>query len=348
MPEYDCLHVARTSTDSDCRYFRAGVDFPGGVQLAADTRSASRRRTLKNQLAKERAQHDARLEYEYHARQRLYEQYEPMRFQLLEAIETAKCQIETMSEQSLDHDFQRLGSTPKGNYWLLGTVYHLLHPAAVFRMAQRRLTLVDLRIDQAINIEYTLAKKAYLVLSHDARMADVASLRYTPYVDGWRQKRELNPSQFRRQGLPLGRLDNAIGTLLVKAGEAGERVATFGEFEAQFSDVAVEDVSGPAGAARDLFSGFNPTTKPVLWRLLLAQFVIYKALSVSIRRNEAALDVLVDPWRFVTTEERAALGLPTTLAATLPTPITDAAKYLQMHVIPDVQTIAGRDGLTLV
>jgi len=302
--------------------------------------------TLKNQLAKERSRDDARLEYEYHARQRLYEQYEPMRFQLLEAAETAKCQIETMSEQSLDHDFQRLGSTPTGNYWLLGTIYHLLHPAAVFRIAQRRLTLVDLRIDLAINIEYTLAKKAYLVLSHDARMADVASLPYTPYVDEWRQKRELNPAQFRRQGLPLGRLDNAIGTLLVKAGEPGERIATFGEFEAQFTNVAVEDVSGPAGAARDLFGGFNPTTKPVLWRLLLAQFVMYKALSVSIRRKEGALEVLVDPWRFVTTEERAALGLPDTLAAILPTPITDAAKYLQTHVIPDLQVIAGRDGLT--
>ena len=303
---------------------------------------------VKHQLAKERSRDDARLEYEYHARQRLYEQYEPMRFQLLEATETAKCQIETMSEQSLDHDLERLGSTPTGNYWLLGTIYHLLHPAAVFRMAQRRLTLVDLRIDRPINIEYTLAKKAYLVLSHDARMAEVASLPYTPYVDGWRQKRELNPSQFRRQGLPLGRLDNAIGTLLMKAGEVGERIATFGEFEAQFSNVAQEDVSGPAGAARDLFSGFSPTTRPVLWRLLLAQFVIYKALAVSIRRNDAALEVLVDPWRSITPEERAALGLPANPTASLPAPITDAAKYLQMHVIPDVQMIVGRDGLTLV
>ena len=294
---------------------------------------------LKNELAKERSRDNARVEYEYHARQRLYEQYEPVRFQLLEAVETAKCQIETMSEQSLDHDLQRLGSTPTGNYWLLGTIYHLLHPAAVFRIAQRRLTLVDLRIDKRINVEYTLAKRAYLILSHDTRMADIAALPYTPYVDGWRQKRKLDPSQFRRQGLPLGRLDNAIGTLLVKTGDAGERVATFGEFEAQFSNVSVQDVSGPVGAARDLFSGFHPAMRPVLWRLLIAQFLIYKALFASIQRNEVALEVLANPWRHVTAEERQSLAIPAHGVAQLPTPITDAVKYLQAQVISDVRRI---------
>lgn len=294
---------------------------------------------LKNELAKERSRDDARVEYEYHARQRLYEQYEPVRFQLLEAVETAKCQIETMSEQSLDHDLQRLGSTPTGNYWLLGTIYHLLHPAAVFRIAQRRLTLVDLRIEKGINVEYTLAKKAYLVLSHDARMAEIAGLPYTPYVDDWRQKRELNPGQFRRQGLPLGRLDNAIGTLLVKTGDVNERIATFGEFEAQFGNVSVDDVSGPVGSARDLFSGFNPAMRPVLWRLLIAQFLIYKALFASIRRNEVAIEVLANPWRHITAEERESLAIPADGGGRLPAPIADAVKYLQAHVISHVRTI---------
>lgn len=97
--------------------------------------------TLKNQFARERSREDARIEYEYHARQRLYEQFEPLRFRLLEAVETAKCQIETMSEQALERDLERLGRTPTGNYWILGTIYHLLHPAAVFRIAQRRINI---------------------------------------------------------------------------------------------------------------------------------------------------------------------------------------------------------------
>src|SRR3954447_7149699 len=111
---------------------------------------------LRATLATEKSKEDARRNYEFHARQRVYEEYEPLRFQLLDAVETAKCQIEMMSEQALDQRLKHLGSTPTGKYWLLGTIYHLLRPAAVFRLAQRRLTLVDLRVDSSIEIEYTL------------------------------------------------------------------------------------------------------------------------------------------------------------------------------------------------
>lgn len=291
--------------------------------------------TLKNQFARERSREDARIEYEYQARQRLYEQFEPLRFRLLEAVETAKCQIETMSEQALERDLERLGRTPTGNYWILGTIYHLLHPAAVFRIAQRRLTLVDLRIDKTLHVEYVLAKSAYLTLSHDARMADIAPMAYTPYVDGWPEKREVNPAQFRRQGLPLGRLDNAVGVLI----SDDERILTFGEFEGRSRMVEPGDVSGPVGAVRDLFTGFSPLNRPILWRLLLAQFIIYKALLASIQRSESPLNVLVAPWQNVGREERVSLGLSLDIDAPLPSEFIDAAKYLKAHVVPDVRAI---------
>jgi hypothetical protein len=296
---------------------------------------------LRADLAEEKSTKDARREYEFHARQRVYAEYEPLRFQLLEVVETAKCQIETMSEQALDHKLERLGSTPTGNYWLLGTIYHLLHPAAVFRMAQRRLTLVDLRIEPTIHVEYTLAKKGYLALSHDARIADIAALTYTPYVDGWKEKREANPAHFRRQGLPLGRLDNAVDTLIIRQDGGDGRLATFGEFESQFGTAKPEDVSGPVGAARDLFLGFNPTTRPVLWRLLLAQFVIYKALLASIQGRRPALHILEEPWHHVSPEEREVLGLaPNERRGELASEFVDAERYLQLHVTPDVRSIS--------
>lgn len=297
---------------------------------------------LQNKLASERSRDDARVEYEYQARKRLYEQVEPLRFQLLEAVETAKCQILTMSEQSLVKDVERLGSTPTGKYWILGAIYHLLHPAALFCIAQRRLTLIDLRMDRRIHIEYTLAKCAYLALSHDARMAEVAALPYTPYVDGWKDKREVNPATFRRQGLPLGRLDNAISMLIVN--NDVQRIATFGEFEARAGSVAQDDVSGAVGAARDLFAGFSPAIRPVLWRLLLAQFAVYKALLASIQRNTSTMELLLAPWQHLTGEERAAFGLPSAVHGALPTEFADATAYIQAYVVPDVRTI--QDGLT--
>lgn len=292
---------------------------------------------LKADLEDQKSAKAARREYEFHARQRLYEEYEPLRFQLLEAVGTAKCQIETMSEQALDRRRDYLGATPTGNYWLLGTIYHLLHPAALFRITQRRLTLVDLRIEPTIHREFVLAKKAYLALSHDARVAEISGLPYTPYVSGWREKRLVDPAQFRRQGLPLGRLDNAVDTLIVRgAADANtERIATFGEFEKQFGEVTPDDVSGPIGAARDLFDGFNPGVRPVLWRILLAQFVLYKALLASITRSADPLNILQDPWAQSTDGEKRALGI----ADSVSMEFDDVSNYLRVHVIEDVKRV---------
>jgi len=45
--------------------------------------------TLKSELADERAESDARRDYEYDARKRLYEECEPLLFQLIELSENA-------------------------------------------------------------------------------------------------------------------------------------------------------------------------------------------------------------------------------------------------------------------
>lgn len=298
---------------------------------------------LRAGLAAENSKEDARRSYEFHARQRLYQEYEPLRFQLLDAVETAKCQIETMSEQALDQRLRHLGSTPTGKYWLLGTIYHLLRPAAVYRLAQRKLTVVDLRVEPTIEIEYTLAKKVYLALSHDARMAELSSIIYTPYVDGWQEKRELNPARFRRQGLPLGRLDNAVDTLIVQRDGSAERIATFGEFEAGFGASSPDDVSGPIGAARDLFTSFSPSIRPVLWRLLLAQFVMYKALLASIRHVDSPVQILDQPWHHLSHEELCSLGFERG-GDRLPEP-QDVVRYLGAFVTPDLRSISGIEAL---
>jgi len=203
--------------------------------------------------------------------------------------------------------------------------------------------MVDLRIEPTIHMEYTLAKKIYLALTHDARVADLGSLRYTPYVDGWIDKRELNPEQFRRQGLPLGRLDNVVDMLIIRQGETTdqERIATFGECETRFGAASPEDVSGPAGAARDLFVGFNPSRRPILWRLLLAQFAIYKALLASIENKRPPLTILQEPWTSLSDKECEALGVPSSDGPPKPgSAFSDAAKYLQVYVLPDVRRVS--------
>jgi hypothetical protein len=228
---------------------------------------------VKLRLAEQQAERNARRDYEYKALQRLYEEYEPIRFQLIDALECAKYHLEELQQEIIWRQGWK-------SFVLLSTVYHLLSPAAVYRLACKSLTLVDLKVDSQIELQYLLAKKAYLVLTHDRQIAKFSDLEYAPYVEGWREKRVDNPQKYRRQGLPLGRLDNAVNALLMPLTHSSEheRVISFGEFEQQFSTIQDGDVKSPLGAARDLFNEFNPEKHPVLWRILLTQYCLHKAI----------------------------------------------------------------------
>ncbi|HEY6787930.1 MAG TPA: hypothetical protein VI365_11525, partial [Trebonia sp.] len=100
-------------------------------------------------------------------------------------------------------------------------------------------------------------------------------LTYSPYVEGWREKRQECPQQFRRQGLPLGRLNTALDMLHVTRPEGEETLTTFGEFEPLLRDLDPDDLRSGCGAARDLFADFDPVTRPVLWRVLVIQVMLY-------------------------------------------------------------------------
>jgi hypothetical protein len=57
--------------------------------------------------------------------------------------------------------------------------------------------------------------------------------------------------------------------------EGEETLTTFGEFEPLLRDLDPSDMRSGPGAARDLFDGFDPVTRPVLWRVLVIQVLLY-------------------------------------------------------------------------
>jgi hypothetical protein len=167
---------------------------------------------LRSKLAKQQAQQKAQLDYVYEARKRLYQECEPLLFQLIETSETALSQIKDIISRVNATD----GQVFREQYNLKTTMYYLLMSCAVFKMIRRRLTLVDLQVDPMIYTQYILAKSVYLSHTHDFNLARPEfgkRLKYKPYVDDWRKKREENPQVYRRQGFPLGRLDNALDAL---------------------------------------------------------------------------------------------------------------------------------------
>lgn len=235
-------------------------------------RAQQRLAPLTAALDEQRAESDARRSYEYEARKRLYSVYEPLRVRMLDCTDNAMRQIAEI--------IQAPGPGRPGyssaEYRLNATVYYLLAPLVVARMVERRLTLVDLGLDERIHTEFVLAQAICRSLADEFLAAELDPLLpYSPYVQGWREKRQECPQRFRRQGLPIGRLNTALDMLHVSRPGGEETLTTFGEFEPLLRDLDPADLRSGPGAARDLFSGFDPVTCPVLWRVLLIQALLY-------------------------------------------------------------------------
>jgi len=139
-----------------------------------------------------RAESDARRSYEYEARKRLYNAYEPLRVRLLDCTDNAVRQIVDL--------VGRPGPGRPGyssaEYRLNATIYYLLAPLVVSRMIERRLTLVDLGLDARIHTEFVLAQAICRSLADEFQAAQLdPTLPYTPYVQGWREKRQECPQR---------------------------------------------------------------------------------------------------------------------------------------------------------
>ena len=312
----------------------------GALSLAATAMAIVARRSktkLTAQLEQEGAVEKARRDYEYDALRRLYEEFEPLRFQLLESARNATEFIEHLAH--LAKALEPPGSLPVGYYLQLATIYHLLLPSVIFRIFRRRLTLVDLQFSTDIRLSYQIARQIYMSFTQDADMAMLSKISYTPYVDDWREKRAQNPKQFRRQGFALGRLDNALDALVTMMGDAHERPLTFGEFEQVVADVRPDDYRGELGAARDLFLDFTIASRPVLWRLIVAQYFLYDLLAFVHETSDLALaDILA---RVVGTSETKSSILNAASEDEYMVPTEAVRLYLDQHFFPEVERVIG-------
>ena len=231
---------------------------------------------LRAKLGEQGRERDARRDYEYEAQNRLYTQCEPLLFQLADLAEHGYYRVCSLARSS------RLGNIP---YWLEGdgyylrsTIYRLLAPLVIFRLIQQRLTFIDLKLDAYIANQYRLLKLLYLTFTDPFEFASIEPrLDYRPDVEDWNTQREANPQTHWRQGLYLGSLDNAIDALLVMQEGQAPRLKTYGEFELEFEDQKSDTFKRLATFA-DVLYRFHPRTRPVLWRMLYTQTLIYQKI----------------------------------------------------------------------
>jgi hypothetical protein len=250
-----------------------------GISYLSARKNTHDLESLKADLAEKQAEKNARRDYEYEARKRLYQQYEPLLFQLVELSESALGRISGFARSARQNNLgpDHPGWLTPGNYYydyyMASTIYRLLAPFAIIKLIQRLLTLVDLTVDPHINNQYSLAKWLYLSFTEDFALARrTPELEYDPNDEEWREKRERNPKKYYRQGVFAGVLDNAVETLIVSDSNGIMRCMSFGEFERIYKGDTKFD------AFIELFQNFHPKMRPVLWRILIDQAHIYKAL----------------------------------------------------------------------
>lgn len=241
-------------------------------------------RYIEAQLADKNAERDARRDYEYEARKRLYTEVEPILFQLVELSEAALHRIYSLARTA------RLGnlSDPATSwlrsdedYYYRSTLYALLAPMAAVKLLQRRITFVDLSVEKSIAAEYTLAKKLFITFTDDFELARCEpAVQYDPHsrlLAGSQGNSLLDgaPEVYWKQGVVLGDVETAAQSLLVDSGDGRPaRVKSYSEFDKEMEN-SDSDVAQAMQNIRYLFLWFHPARRPVLWRILVVQACLY-------------------------------------------------------------------------
>jgi hypothetical protein len=233
---------------------------------------------LKKKLGDEKSEQDARRDYEYEAKKRLYQEYEPLLFQFNELSESAYRRIIGVAKNikygNLTPSNGWLGTI--NGYYMVNTLYRFLAPLAIFRLMQRRLTLFDLNLNPMFSTQYLLAKILYRTFSKDFVLSRMnPRLNYDPYSQK-HVDRKNHPEKYQLQGVYLGKVDNMADALIKEEADKTLRIMSFGEFQREYfkTDVVHEifkDIS-------NLFFNFHPNSSPVLWRILITQARIYRAI----------------------------------------------------------------------
>lgn len=262
--------------------------------LAAYQADAARDlKRLEVELATAKAVTDARTEYEWGARQKLFEQLEPVIFQTGEVMEAAVTRIRNLAGS---HRRGRLGAGPESwmdradgdaGYYLATTAFRVLRPVACFRLMNEKMTRVDLSLEPDLQGIFLLAK-----LYRDLLTAPFILCRQAPalaydYVHPEPGKPYQVAEEARHyiQHLYTDQLDAAVDALTDADRDGHTILRRYGGLAALLE----AGQAMPFRSALLLFRRFSPPARPVLWRVLLAMALVGKVmLDVLAERNRNA------------------------------------------------------------
>jgi hypothetical protein len=278
--------ASNIAAEEQSKFWVALIAAFSSLIVAIFTQFSSRRNqreieNLRDRLDAARADRNAKRDYEYEARKRLYHECGPSFFQLMELSEAAYYRItglaKTASEGNLNPGEN---SFLTYEYYRISTLYRLFAVPAALKIIQRRLAIVDLSLDRKILRQYTLAREAFFSFGEEFTFAKLGNtpLLYKPFDDEADRKSRSQPAIYWRQGLPLGVIEPAVEALLIEDNKHELRVRTYPECEAEYKkkDSQLRRLFDELSF---LIQDFHPRTRPIFWRIMVTQACLYRALS---------------------------------------------------------------------
>lgn len=230
-------------------------------------RTQHRMTELTSRLEEQRAERNARRDYEYEAKKRLYTECEPVLFEAMELAETFQRRVRSLARAARKGGVQPDGSgwLTSNGYYIRSTAYYLLAPAASMKILQRRLTAIDLDVEPRIRFQYRLLKEIFDSYTWDYELAGASpDLSYDPDLP--------TVQAGRRQGLYRGAVDQIADSLIDKSGDT-YRCKSLGEFWKEL-DEPQSPIGQQSTEIITWITGFHPMRMPILWRVLVSQYLL--------------------------------------------------------------------------
>ena len=253
------------------------------VSAAFTFRNQRRVELIKAEVLKNKSIQDARLGYEFEARKNLYQQLEPLKFQLLESVELAIGRIKGIAKSTQNGEMNASIWGNINNYYFHESLYKLFSPICLFNQMKRKMTFVDIKLDQDLFIQYSLLKILYYSFQQEFKIAEEKDTDHNKdYVERWK-KQYLNPSpDFKREGIPSYYLDRLSKAFLIE--ENGiNRLLDYEEYEQKINDQDKKTLKFLESGEK-LLKNFEIKTHPILWTLFVCHACIYHIL-IKIRDN---------------------------------------------------------------
>ncbi|MFB9267028.1 hypothetical protein ACFFWD_28365 [Bradyrhizobium erythrophlei] len=231
---------------------------------------------LKSKYSHENRLKEARLDYEYEARKRLYDEVEPILFIAHFAARSTRGRLNAFADRLREGYISRdkRKTWMADHYYQRSTVYRMFLPIVLHRLLLRKLSQLDVTLEPVIGRKFmTLSIYPDILVDHfDLANVPNFTLPYDPYAEPTKAQLEHKPGEFKFQGLVRGEVERLVSAMIV-SGPNGPAPIEWFQFEIDLEEEKT-DLNNAYDPMKKILTGFHPHTHPVVWRALIAFFLL--------------------------------------------------------------------------